>query len=530
MATSGRYQSKVLSFFSERSLRFRDRTSQTLRQIKVAAVWGTQILLYPVYLAFQSTRLISKQLRQVVRQALPQLQAAKQSLQILAHSADSSGKPFPILTSDTPIQNTLHAVDALIQSLSPEQIAGYLGTEAPEEPELGSSSSGMLREVVSAIVPSSPLSLASTRIRGVASELTTQKLVLVTVENHILDILTLEQEAQLQRRMIWELVTYWRQQRTVQAGPLTIGQLPALKSLLVDRFLPLPADRPNALLPIRVFHRLMAWVQTSPVAIATNVFQESQLALLHAVQSGAVGNLPAANSELRSANVSWLSLEEVFGDLFAGGRQSESTDPLQTRIQSQMQTWLQTSTTELAKLPAKATGLFQSSGVGLDSSPTSESPHSPHALPPANSAASTSPPDSLWLTAQTLFGITQSSKHASKSAGAEPVLQNYHETVKSSQTTLVKRPPSAVNPVNQEVSQVAVSETSKHLVSPLSTHPSEVEQSALTPTYIDIEADVKLVTYVKHPLEQLLEWIDRGMVWMEESLARVLTWLRGRFR
>ncbi|NJO53285.1 MAG: hypothetical protein HC840_32130 [Leptolyngbyaceae cyanobacterium RM2_2_4] len=41
-----------------------------------------------------------------------------------------------------------------------------------------------------------------------------------------------------------------------------------------------------------------------------------------------------------------------------------------------------------------------------------------------------------------------------------------------------------------------------------------------------IETEATLVGYVKHPLEQILEWLDSGMVWIEEILAKAWNWLR----
>jgi len=40
--------------------------------------------------------------------------------------------------------------------------------------------------------------------------------------------------------------------------------------------------------------------------------------------------------------------------------------------------------------------------------------------------------------------------------------------------------------------------------------------------------------YVKHPLEQLLEWLDRAMLWLENFLMIVWRWvqqlLRGKLK
>ncbi|NJK27703.1 MAG: hypothetical protein HC925_03040 [Coleofasciculaceae cyanobacterium SM2_3_26] len=40
-----------------------------------------------------------------------------------------------------------------------------------------------------------------------------------------------------------------------------------------------------------------------------------------------------------------------------------------------------------------------------------------------------------------------------------------------------------------------------------------------------IETQYTPVGYVKHPLEQLLEWVDRIMVWLEHFWVRIWHWL-----
>ncbi|MFW5666771.1 MAG: hypothetical protein ACOC2Z_14725, partial [Coleofasciculus sp.] len=103
-------------------------------------------------------------------------------------------------------------------------------------------------------------------IQGVASLLPTRTLVLVSVANEILDILTPEQQQKLVARISWELANLYRQWRLVDT----------LKASGVQRQLSHLA-KPSLFLPLRLFWQLMAWVQTSSVAIAINLFGESTL-------------------------------------------------------------------------------------------------------------------------------------------------------------------------------------------------------------------------------------------------------------
>ncbi len=114
-----------------------------------------------------------------------------------------------------------------------------------------------------AATPPAALKAARIQIRGVASLLPTRQLVLISRTNDVVDILTPEQAALLQQRMAWETAHYQRYLRlqAEAATPLIPFQPPS-----ANRFL-LP--------PIRAFQRLMAWMQTTPVAQATNLFQEA---------------------------------------------------------------------------------------------------------------------------------------------------------------------------------------------------------------------------------------------------------------
>lgn len=453
---TGRYQSRFFSFLSEQSLKLRDKTSQTWRRMQIATAWGAQIVLYPIYLAFQTTRLVSRQLQQTVSRVLPQLRAASPALQQSESSIATTTQP--LLTVDTPIQKTLQAIEAIIPvSLSTTSLA------------------------------SSP----APTVQSIASLLSTHALVLVTSENQVLDILTDDQQLQLQRRIIWEMATYWRQQRSLNGSPR------------ITNFLPLPSDRPNAFLPIRVFYRLMTWMQTSPIALSTNLFQETQLAVLHVIAADGIAALPAANylppAQLPQSTVlPWLSLEAAFSGVFDRAA-DPSDDPSKSfrpslwhRLQHSWQQWMQTDQAEI---------VLSSSPQPLDSSPQSSIPQA-------------------WLTWESLFGTSQSTAPSASdwelfdtTIAHQPVKQAASAVKSADGAAAVSISPMAPEP--QDYGKLVVSEA------------DEPEETALSTTWI--EAEVRLVTYVKHPLEQVLEWLDRGMVWIEEKIANAVKWLRDRF-
>ncbi|HEY9642727.1 MAG TPA: hypothetical protein V6C57_19725 [Coleofasciculaceae cyanobacterium] len=495
MSSSRRYQSHLFNFLSRQSMRLRDQTGQAWRQAKTAAVWGAQILLYPLYMGFQTTRLVGKQLRQTARQVLPKLQAAQQRVQPVSDSE-------PILWSDTPIQRSLQLLDDLSLVLPADRLALQLDPHDPSAPGMmvvvGGSALAQGELPTGQAIALQGMGAASTeisradgvaaanaiqpaiRIQGIACLLSSRQMVLVSPENQLLDVLSPKQQLILQRRMVGDIATYRRQQQvlsTSQASPL------------VDRFLPLPKDRPQALPPIRAFWQLMAWVQTSPVAIATNLFQESRL------MSPAPAELPRlpGTAALRSAQPTWKTGDEML---------SSWSHWFRHRLQDFKNLTLQSA----AQPPEKL----------LD-------------------AAATQP----WLTKDDLFSQSQ------------PV-QGWIARLtapRSLSTAMTQVPPSGelqnsdlLNPLTQiELAQRAQARQSARSL--LSQPPNRTaqpsagelitlgspaqEELVANPTWI--EAEVRLVTYEQHPIERLLGWIDRGLSWVEHQAAHVWQWLRDRW-
>ena len=98
--SSGRYQSRLFNFVHQQSRRLTQNLLSASRHLQVSASWGAQLLLYPVYLLFQSKRSAGKQFNQTVQQSWPQLQ-----------SDDIISQPQTPPTADTPIQRVLLLVN-----------------------------------------------------------------------------------------------------------------------------------------------------------------------------------------------------------------------------------------------------------------------------------------------------------------------------------------------------------------------------------------------------------------------------------
>jgi hypothetical protein len=364
---SGPYKSRMVRGVVQQVRRLLDRSQTTVRQVQVAASWSAQILLYPVYALFQTSRLIGKTLERSQDEARLRLELPD------CYDIPLTVEPAPI-TAETPLQNVLQTLqgfdlptNCVVQVAQAEAIRAIasqvdchdlvlvtntnrlLTLPDPQQqlwlkqrliyeialvnqqqrtrslpwqpviralqgistairrrfaplpnppaatlvsPALSAVSDADLRvdssikrslvavrqwlattEVAMVPVTASarslaaahpaPLKLAKIQIRGVASQLQDRQLVLVSRTNDVVHILTAEQAALLHQRIAWETSHY---QRYVKLQAEVAATLSPLRPPVPDRVL-LP--------PIRAFQRVMAWMQSGPVALATNLFQEA---------------------------------------------------------------------------------------------------------------------------------------------------------------------------------------------------------------------------------------------------------------
>lgn len=299
-ASPGRYQSRLFNFLNRQSHRFTAQCDRAVRHLKVAAVWGAQILLYPMYLLVQTSLSVGRQLSWAAQAGWPQLKAFTQ--------------PQPQETPpavDTPIQQVLSAVNSLELQIERLEIRGVIAyspsgmktakQEIVQVESLDHSANladgNAHGEQLSSLQSATPQELVNQRyvIQGVATLIETRTLVLVTVDNQILDILTPQQQQKLASKISWEMAFLLRQWRLAQASERKRVQRLGT-SVNQRRLLP----------PMRLFWQLMAWVQTSPVAIAANLFQESTLVSSPDLKTS---QLKVKRFNLRSSNLQPLTVQ-----------------------------------------------------------------------------------------------------------------------------------------------------------------------------------------------------------------------------
>ncbi len=224
------YKSRLLNFLNRQAIQIGDRLGVAVRNLKVAAEWGVQVVLYPIYLAVQAGRSAGKQIGQRIEISF--------SLPSTDDSAETREDRLQIIECDRPIDKILKAIEPTFEVIS-NQITPTIGQAQGTAPT----------------------------IQGIASLLESQKLVLVDRDNQILDILNSQQQQKLKQSIILEVANYYRDRRLIrETQSKFLGYLPSIDT-----------DNSKVLPPVRLFWRVMDWEQHSPVAMAIDLFGESSL-------------------------------------------------------------------------------------------------------------------------------------------------------------------------------------------------------------------------------------------------------------
>ena len=605
------YKSQLFNFLNRQSLRWRDRLGTVVRHLKVAAEWGTQILLYPAYLVVQAGRMAGRQLGQATVPAK------------LLDTPPQAEPPSPTPRADQPLQQVLEGISSWLPVVATDNSEIPLRSQKSEL-----ENQEYLNLKTAPFPPSPPLSSSSpllkTKVQGIASLLGTRRLVLVDVGNQVLDILSNQQQEKLRQRISLEIANYCHEYRLVQTqGRKYPGLIPNFRK-----------NQVNVLPAARFFWRVMRWVQTGPVAIAANLFGESHLVPPppHPLSPSPPPPpiLPQGNRQLAGLetklSTGLKSLIHWSGQRFQGPI-GLSFKPLTSFFSQETATTsnfniakihegVLTDVNSTSELPIdkvggdpfeiqvliqaaidyffgtkKGTGHF----AGRDSSNSSTAPSlqgnssrenvplcgkSPFAL----SVGESQPPvEDPWLFWDDLFtknsgqelieaeflenssppplladGLPIPSQRGT-SVG-EYIQQDLQQQGQSKSKSLRVSPISPKNLVKGQVSVgtvISQTDTNTKLGSQILSDGTDPQlgskrrkgkiimidknryrkPDAITsqPTAADesletafdwLEAEVKPVGYIKHPLEMVLEWLDRLILWLEEWATRIWRWLQ----
>lgn len=532
-AGSGRYQSRLFNFVYKQSRRFTRSCDRVFRNIQVTTNWVAAVGLYPLVLLFQSTRSTAQQIHQAVQQSLPQLPAPET-------------EPLCV---DTPIQQVLLSIEALSAQLviSPSGDTRELG-------ELGK-----LGELGRKATHHSPLttrpSPLATRpsIQGIATQLSSQTLVLVTAQNEILDILTSTQQEKLQTQIITAIADEGRYQTE-------LGKLGKLGRHRENSEFRIPSV-------LAFLDRTVAVVESNHVVpgkeVAIALFSKANQS------SGLVGRIQTQIGRFLSKGTSAIN---------PNGGSSTDTTRIQALIRAAIGYFFgthpskrveQTTPTDLSRIspiPQTVQQLhpFLSSKNSQTQSKQLKERYQAAKLSAAKLSSAHLPPSSQpvnsgiedpWLCESDLFGESVTSeklsRHQLKHSTSKTKMSGSRNSVSSQDSTryylsnlvnsfrkfLPQPKPTSEIVKGQKINKgqlvggtVSIKQSSSVLKSPRQDISNKFAQTCNSNTQIEpapdwIETNATVMGYVKHPLEQLLAWLDGAMLWLEEVLLKFWQWL-----
>jgi hypothetical protein len=612
-ASSGRYQSRLFNFVRKQSRRFTQQRDRAFRHLQVSASWVAVVGLYPLLLIFQSTRSAAKQMHQAVQQRFPQLAAPDLNAQSLTPP-----------TVDQPIQQVLLLVEALsseeVISTPPpakpktlKNILAFLASSAltrfatlgqfksgdrRQQGELGKL--GKLGEQRSKgakeqrrILPTTyrlpptipPLTTPRPIIQGIATQLSSRTLVLVTAQNETLDILTAQQQQTLQQQMIAAIADYWRYQRlarSIRSSEVKVlgNEFPTEDTRSILSPQSSLVRKPRITDPLLAFlDRTIAelesnhWEPVSAVAVdlsqrSRQLIQQLQTQFNFALSKGKSPAIaPDVGSEAYTTRMQTLIRAAI--DYFFGhrgrqhlGQNMPKSAPSQNRLSQNYSSHNAIKTPALSIKPSlKSTNLSPLAGKQLTgrrwAAKLSSAKLASAQLPSCPQLVEPNIEDP-WLTLSDLFGeevatgetATDSQLKQSKSRtissrtkktnlalpanqAGEFSLQNLVNICQKFWTRL--KPESGIVK-HQKIAGKLIGTISKQ-ASPVFKSPQQVKageistQTGSQSTQVEpapdwIETNATMMGYVKHPLEQLLIWLDQAMLWLEEVSLKAWRWLR----
>jgi hypothetical protein len=261
------YQSRVFSFITSRTNQLKDTCVKSWRQLKVRVIWGGQILIHPLQILAQATKILKPQLPPSKPQ-LPQptpdidLEDALSLIQTAGYSIEIDIPPSALeptestLTYQPPRSNFI--VRALNSILRRRGYANGKSTEilkfnsSTDDRSLVNNSRADLAQFDSTLDDSPKETLCERQInytptkptiRGLSSRLSDRQIVLVTTENQLIDTLTIAQQQQIRRCIGIDLATTWERWQTSTFKPQQTTQiLPDRSQLLLTSETSLPTE------------------------------------------------------------------------------------------------------------------------------------------------------------------------------------------------------------------------------------------------------------------------------------------------
>ncbi len=408
------------------------------------------------------------------------------------------------VTTKWSIEALLYPVYVLFQSMdvgkqisgaSPPTLFPVNDEDSQSPPNVDTPIESILQSVTTPTKKPNPISAFKRRnpvtllppIRAVASDLATRTVVLVTAENEIHDILTPDQQQAVQEQILLEVARYWHFWRLYTNK----------NRLSADSTKSLPAaDRAIVLLD-----KIIADIEAVPTTgIATTIQQRSweiikvvktQLNLfLYGIQpadssASAIAGDDPTTSNLKIPALIWAAVNHFFS-----GRNQQLSP---TRPQ-----FSEVSATQ--NIPIADPWLSSNDLFGESSATTPSTSQKVIELPEGSKYSF--PNLIQWMTSKI------SGKSSSSELAQRPKSHHFLARIRQVAANLVS--------FNTGVSSISPVVSQTGAISAPQPQPTDIQH---TPDWIETTAQT--VGYKRHPLEQLLAWLDRLMLWVEEMFVKI---------
>lgn len=531
---SGPYKSRLFNFIAKQYRKVTDTFDRALNEVKYATSIAAQIILYPIYVAIQTSRLGLKQARDQGQKLLPQ------KSEFVQKKREETSELKGVL-GDGPVRKILDAATELVNN-------GPVPNEGVKKKETAEISARSRNKYIRSRfwevktrraanhrgVKSNSKTAPYRVIVGIACSLENGNLVLVTAGNQVLDVLSKARQRQLNRRILLETLRYQRDRRfreqleqKTEPGKLT----PSTQLAYQKKG------------PSKLWWQMLAWMETSAIAVKANLFDESALSIVDEAESANEGQNSSPLLVYQS-NKDLQRLGQEWGN-YAGMPKYE---PLIGLTQSSLLMFLDEAISALEKGEI---------AQALETTAKAARPKPQKLLP-----KSKVPQEGLWQTflnqyfypMAPLFGLGglvpyQEEELDLQQLGSGKLSSKGKEGTRaenSAMAALKKQPKGNFGgqPQGSQLSETASLWASVSLSVPtnqatiassskanldLESNSQEKEEGDRLEYKPDfLETDSVSVGYVKHPLELLLEWLDLAMLRLEESILQISQWLHDR--
>jgi hypothetical protein len=483
--TNSRYQSRLFNFFLNQSQRLGDSVGRTWRTCQVAASWSIETLLYPVFVLIQ--KVVNSADKQLKPQTAPQQK-------FLNSDTDKVKEQISTPECDVAIVKMLEMVKKI-----PSYPANSLNPAAEKLDYVKYHQQLEINDTAKYYLST---------VQGIASHLINKHIVLVTVDNKVLDILTLRQQQRIQDIIIAEMVEYWRIQS------LCGKQRQSSQNLLpeIDRLL----YKLTAADTTPQQHNLEKYQATF-----TQLHTKSYISGLDAI----VARVESSMLTVRRQTQEKLNMLLGEGKIVKISQDSNQRQP--KHLSTEIATLIRLAVNHFF---VKSTVIHQKSEVVVNRFKSTGN----ETLPKLGQSLDDN--EDLWLTFDDLFG--EELLHEEQGASKNPILRN------STGQKLLNESKADEQLGIQKISQMGESSYPLGMIthnSKKSAVPQQLESNILIlnktegvkikqrhqlpnldekPEFVEVTATS--VGYEKHILERILEWLDNLMLWLEDKFVRIL--------